>query len=201
MSNDRTPFQKVDVKDNILNIATHIFGKIGFKQTTVDEIAKAAQKGKSTIYHYFKSKEDIFRAVVEKEAQTLRTKLVSVVSEDLPPEEKLKKYILTRLVEFKSMINFYRAVKDDYLSHLSFIEDIRKKYDKEEVMLFKMILMEGESQGVFDINDINLAAEATSVVLKGLEYPMLFGNEAMEKVDGKLDEVLNMIFHGILKRP
>ena len=62
---------KDDVSEIILNSAKTIFARYGFKKTTMDEIAQAARKGKSSIYHYFKSKEDIFKAIVEKEADEL----------------------------------------------------------------------------------------------------------------------------------
>ena len=45
---------------------------VRFRKTTMDEIAQAARKGKSSIYYYFTSKEDIFRAIVEKETKMLR---------------------------------------------------------------------------------------------------------------------------------
>jgi AcrR family transcriptional regulator len=58
--------QKDEVRDKIVSVASKIFTRFGFKKTTMEEIAMASKKGKSSIYYYFNSKEDIFRAVVEK---------------------------------------------------------------------------------------------------------------------------------------
>ncbi len=43
-------------RENILKIAREIFSKYGFKKTTLDDIANAVRKGKSSLYYYFKSK-------------------------------------------------------------------------------------------------------------------------------------------------
>ena len=52
----------------IVEIAKDIFARFGFKKTTVEEIAKAARKTKSSLYYYFNNKEEIFQAVIEHEA-------------------------------------------------------------------------------------------------------------------------------------
>ncbi|RLD78380.1 MAG: TetR/AcrR family transcriptional regulator, partial [Bacteroidetes bacterium] len=69
-----------DIKENILDVAQSIFRKYGFKKTTMDEIAKAARKGKSTLYYYFKSKEEIFAAVIEKEGNYMQNELMRIVT-------------------------------------------------------------------------------------------------------------------------
>ena len=57
---------KADEKKRIITkVAQKIFSKYGLIKTTVDEIAKAARMGKASLYHYFKSKEDIFKEVVD----------------------------------------------------------------------------------------------------------------------------------------
>ena len=48
-------------RENILRTAREIFSKYGYKKTTLDDIANAVRKGKSSLYYYFSSKEDCFR--------------------------------------------------------------------------------------------------------------------------------------------
>ena len=51
---------KKDIKkETILAVAEKFFARFGIRKTTMDEIAKMARIGKSTLYYYFKSKEDI----------------------------------------------------------------------------------------------------------------------------------------------
>ena len=67
------------VQAQIVEKAQALFARFGFRKTTMDEIAQAAHKGKSTIYHYFQNKEEIFRAVVEKEANELKKRLIRLL--------------------------------------------------------------------------------------------------------------------------
>jgi AcrR family transcriptional regulator len=51
---------------DILEAAEKIFFKKGFESATMNEIAREAELGKGTIYLYFKGKDDVHRAIVEK---------------------------------------------------------------------------------------------------------------------------------------
>lgn len=51
--------------DELLAAALAVFGERGFRQTTLEEVAARAGVSKGTVYLYFASKDDLFRAVVE----------------------------------------------------------------------------------------------------------------------------------------
>ena len=51
----------------IIDAAKKLIQQYGLNKTTMEDIAKAAGKGKSTLYYYFKSKEDIFDEVIKQE--------------------------------------------------------------------------------------------------------------------------------------
>ena len=55
------------VKDHIINSSVAVFKKLGFDKVTMDNIAKAANKGRSTLYYYFKNKHEVFEQVAEME--------------------------------------------------------------------------------------------------------------------------------------
>ena len=56
--------KKDTVREEILTVAQDIFSRYGYKKTTLDDIAQAIRKGKSSLYYYFSSKEDLFQAVI-----------------------------------------------------------------------------------------------------------------------------------------
>ncbi|MBK9355839.1 MAG: TetR/AcrR family transcriptional regulator [Bacteroidales bacterium] len=189
---------KDEVKEAIVNVARHIFSRFGFKKTTMDEIAVASRKGKSSIYYYFSSKEDIFRAVVEKEASILKHDLVKATKDAGSPSQKLKIHVLVRMRSMEKLANFYSAIKDDYLSHLDFIDNIRKKYDHEEIQMMESILTEGVENGMFEIEDTSLAAIAIVTALKGMEIPLFWDVEEKD-IERRLDHLIHILFNGILK--
>ena len=83
------PHSKNDMKEIIINASRNIFARFGFKKTTVDEIANSLYKTKSFIYHYFKSKEEIFQSVVEKESAVLKEEIINAVNLEENPQKKL----------------------------------------------------------------------------------------------------------------
>jgi AcrR family transcriptional regulator len=190
---------KDEVKEAIVNVARHIFSRFGFKKTTMDEIAIASRKGKSSIYYYFASKEEIFQAVVEKEAEILKQELIKAFNETDSPEHKLKMHVIIRMRTMGKLANFYSAIKDDYLGHLDFIEKIRRKYDQEEIQMMESILSEGVKNGIFEIDDTPLAAIAIVTALKGMEIPLFWGVEEKD-LESRLDHLIHILFHGVMKR-
>lgn len=195
---------KYDINDDVgkalLAAATGIFARYGYQKTTVDDLAKAAGKGKSTFYYYYKSKEEIFRDVIEKEAQILRGKLIEAISIKGNAIKKMKNYVITRLSSFDKLVNFFSALKNEALQHFDFIEEVRSKYDAEQVNIIKMIFLEGIKENVIELDDIDLASESVAVVLKGLEYHLIFDKTKGKIEEKKIDKIIDLIFKGLAKR-
>jgi AcrR family transcriptional regulator len=191
--------QKDAVRSGIIKVASKIFTRFGYKKTTMEEIAQASRKGKSSIYYYFPSKEDIFRAVVEKEAEELKKDLQKAVSILEDPIDQLKTYILFRMHKLKTLTNFYAALKSDSLAHLQFIEQIRKDYDRREIEVVTGILKEGMEKEEFVIDDPELAAVALVTAMKGLEIP-LFIRKEHGNIEERLDNLIQFLFYGLVKR-
>jgi AcrR family transcriptional regulator len=191
--------QRDEVRIKIVEIARNVFTHFGFKKTTMEEIALASRKGKSSIYYYFSSKEDIFKAVVEKEAEELKEELRISILEIDDPIERLKIYITVRMRKLKKLTNFYTALKSDYLGHLEFIEEIRKRYDKDEVKVVAGIIQDGIERGKFSVEDPQLSAVAIVTAMKGLEIP-LFINKEHGNFENRLNNLINFLFYGIVTR-
>ena len=190
---------KDEIREQIVEAARHIFSRFGFKKTTMDDIALGVGKGKSSIYYYFTSKDQVFQAVVEKEITSLRQELVKVIDSNLKPIDKIQSYITVRMTKFGEMTNFYQAIKNELLAQLDFIDQIRKKYDEDEVNLVDSILKEGIEKNEFDIEDSRLAASVIVTAMKGLEMP-LFWQNGNDDLETRIKNVLKILFNGILRR-
>jgi len=189
-----------DEKHNvILIVARKLFSRYGLRKTTVDEIAREARVGKGTIYNYFKSKEEVFQAVVEEEAQIFKNEIKKAVASQTTPEKKIRAYVITRMHIINQLANFYSSFKDEYLEYYSFIEKIREKYTDYEVFTIKEILKEGVNKKVFSIKDLDLAAFAVVIAMKGLEYYWATETDPLE-AEKKIDILLKIFFNGILRR-
>ena len=185
--------QKDEIRTRIVKVASRIFTRFGFRKTTMEEIAMASRKGKSSIYYYFNSKEDIFKAVVEKEADELKNDLEIAISKVDDPIEKLRTFVLFRMHKLGTLTNYYAALKNDYLGSLEFIESIRSEYDQNEIKILRSILQTGIDEGKFNIEDPELAAVAIATAMKGLEIP-LFIKKEHGNIEDRLDNLINFLF-------
>jgi AcrR family transcriptional regulator len=73
----------------VLDAARSLFGRQGYAQTSVEEIADAARVTKGAVYHHFTGKEALFRAVyaeVEAEAQA---RVVAAGDPGAPPVDQI----------------------------------------------------------------------------------------------------------------
>ena len=191
---------KEEVRAHIVRIARKIFTRYGFRKTTMEEIASSAKKGKSSIYYYFKSKEEIFRAVVEKEADELKQQLERTICKDDAPVDKLRTYILFRLHHVRTVENFYAALNDEYLAHMDFILEIRRNFDMEERQVVRGILEEGMGDGSFQVTSSEIGAIAITTMMKGLELPLLLSDAHKQDRQELLEDLIRVLFYGIIRR-
>ena len=81
----------------LVDEARVLFAKKGLENTTMNDIAVSSGKGRRTLYTYFKSKEDIYYAVIESELERLSDKLDEVAAKKIRPQEKVIELIYTHL--------------------------------------------------------------------------------------------------------
>ena len=190
---------KEEVRKKIIITSAQIFSRYGFKKTTMDEIAGALKMGKSSVYYYFKSKEEIFEAVVLLEANILRNELTKAIKSVESPVEKMRNYVFVRMKSFEKLSNYYNAIFDKNLDHFNFIETIREKYDREELAILRLILYHGARKKAFNVKNSEYTALAVQTALKGLEVP-LFWKKRELNIEDRLNGILDVLFNGILKK-
>ncbi len=191
---------KEEYRRRIILTASKIFSHYGFRKTTMDEISRALKKGKSSIYYYFSSKEQIFEAVVLYEANQLRMRLTNAIKEVDSPPDKLRNYIYIRMREFAKLSNYYNAIFDKELDHYDFIENIRSRYDREELAILRLLVYVGKSRGVFSVKESEYTAMAIQTMLKGMEVPLFWSRREID-INSRFEAILNLIFNGIIIKP
>jgi len=190
---------KEEFRRKVILTAGQIFSRYGFRKTTMDEIAGALKIGKSSIYYYFDSKEEIFEAVVRHEANILRNELTTSIKSVESPVDKMRKYVFVRMKAFEKLSNYYNAIFDKNLDHFDFIEAIREKYDREELAILRLILYDGARKKVFSVKNSEYTALAVQTTLKGLEVP-LFWKKRELNLEERLTAILDVLFNGILQK-
>ncbi|MGF1586833.1 MAG: TetR/AcrR family transcriptional regulator [Bacteroidales bacterium] len=191
--------KKEEKRENIISAAGRVFGQQGFKEARMEKVAEEAGMGKSSLYYYFLSKEELFEAVVEREAEYLKAEIIKATKDITDPYKRMKIYVIARMKAFNKSINLYTAVKTNYLDHLPFIDKVRTKYDKEEMKMVESILKDGVRNNRFKLVNTELATIAIVTAIKGLEYNIII-RDGSAKLEQQVEQLLMFLFYGIVKR-
>ena len=191
---------KDEVREQLVQAARQVFVRFGYKKTALDDIAREARKGKSTIYYYFKSKDDIFKAVIDAEAEIRAKTIDDQISMIDDPQQKLKTYIYVRMLTLKKVGNYYEAIKNDLLDNLYFVNSLRTNHFDAEINLVKELLLEGIEKEVYTIQNPELTAKTIVTLLQGFEVPIILKNLSDEELQKSVDEMLNILFFGIVSK-
>jgi AcrR family transcriptional regulator len=181
---------------NILNVASKIFGKYGYKRTTIDEIARTAHKAKGSVYYYYVSKEDLFKEVVEQELNVLKVELTKITETKDDAVTKLKNYLVIRMRLLNNAVNYHETLRSNILNHLDFVEEVKNEFYKYEAILLSKIMQEGVENKLFKPIDYKMACEVLIMVTKGLEIPFFLQNKYKE-LESKSEELFTLLMTGL----
>ena len=184
----------------LVDIARQLFAKNGVNETTMNDIAVASQKGRRTLYTYFKSKEEIYMAVVESELEMLSEALEKVASEKIAPDLKILKMIETHLDTIKLIVRRNGTLRASFFRDIWRVERVRRKFNLNEINLFKQILIEGKEQGLFNVDNVDILANILHYCIKGIEVPYIRGKIGEDLEDQKGWEYVARIVYGALGR-
>lgn len=162
-------------RQKLVDVARQLFAKNGIANTTMNDIAKSSGKGRRTLYTYFKSKDDVYYAVIESELERLSDKLDEVASKRIKPQDKIIELIYTHLSMIKETVMRNGNLRAEFFRNIWMVEKVRKNFDEDEIELFRKVYAEAKEDGEFDIDNVELVADITHYCIKGLEVPFIYG--------------------------
>ena len=119
--------EEVRSSTRILQNALQLFSSKGYEATSVREICEASGLTKPTLYHFFGSKEGVYRALVEGALQEFSAALLAELTEVL--EEAFQKRASTLGADlFRQMGRFIllQVMDTAWVDHLTYLEQLRK---------------------------------------------------------------------------
>ena len=167
----------------LVDVARQLIAKNGVDNTTMNDIAVASTKGRRTLYTYFKSKEEIYVAVVESELDKLSEALDKVAAEKIAPDLKILKLIETHLDAIKLIVRRNGTLRASFFRDIWQVERVRRNLNLHEIALFKQVLTEGNNMGLFDVDNVDILADILHYCVKGIEVPYIRG-----KIGDNLDD-------------
>ena len=201
----RTKAQVTQLRDErkaqLLQATSNVFSRIGFHAANVSDVAIEAGVSQGTIYHYFKSKDDLFMAVFEAwETESFYQEVRAAAFGSASAAEQLRQLaygIGVRMAEARELL----PANVEFWSHIyrnaAIKESFRQIFSGLRTTLAKLI-QDGIAQGEFVSIDPNAAASLFIAIYDGLILQWLADPKSMDwKKESKT--LVDLMLHGLLK--
>jgi AcrR family transcriptional regulator len=189
--------------EELLEAAIEVFGEFGFRAATLEQVARRAGVSKGTVYLYFTSKEDLFRAMVEKKVIPLIEACEASVRDHAGDSSALLTQMIHRLWEAISrpdMIRLARIIQ----SELTHFPELKRLYFEQVIQrqrrLLRSIAERGVAAGEFRSEAVQLVPMMVpSLVVHLNQYRFLFGDldEGLPPSEASRDLVLSLVLDGV----
>lgn len=189
-------------RDKFIEVARQLFARKGVENTTMNDIASASDKGRRTIYTYFKNKRDIYNAVVESESDKLLVNLRLIVAKQASAEEKLREYVAVRFETMREIVSRNGSLRAGFFRDVRKVDRARKHISKKEIALLREILEEGVKAGEFEIKDMENAAIIITHTIQGLDVTYIRDSLSDQGIDQEnlAEDFSRLLLNGLLKR-
>ena len=183
-------------KDMLIEVSRDLFATKGKRNVTMNDIAEASKKGRRTLYTYFNNKEEIFKAVINKELECFLNELTQAYQQDYEPDEKLRRHIILHLDAIKFIVNRNGSLSADFFRDIYQVERARRKVDLAEIQIIRDIIHQGIQKKIFRRMDVDLSSVIIFHAIKGLEVPYIRKSLTNTFEENK-DQIIEYIFDGI----
>ena len=158
--------RSLETRAAILAAAGKIFAKSGLAGARTDAIAAAAGVNKALLYYYFKSKENMYEAVVEDHFSGFNRQALEVLTAPGPARAILLRYVSLHF-DFISARHRYASLhQQTMMAGGKFAERLVKKYFRPRSEAFDKLLERGMQSGEFHRTDrFNMAVSVVSLIV------------------------------------
>jgi AcrR family transcriptional regulator len=216
LQREREEWRRRQFRHSILEAAEQIIVRKGYQKMTMDDIARGAQLSKATLYHYFRSKEELALEILGHFFEAINEEVQKISLLPLSAKEKLKKGIRFYLQFNQDKENISRMLITDrtFVEKMKiFVTDEKKlASDAERQFITKMksrrkeildrvagFLREGVAAGEFRRIDISTAVTFLESLLQGYCH-VRYWHERAYSVKEATEIIQNYFLQGIQKK-
>jgi AcrR family transcriptional regulator len=149
------------IRDEILDAAERFLADLGYAKVTMEDVAREAGVGRTTIYLHFKTKEEVALAVLDRvHARNLEHLRRIAAESEGAPLERVRRILMERLRYGFEHGRWRREDADMHAAIRSVYVHRREKYLENETGLLAEVLRAGVERGEFVVDDVALATRA-----------------------------------------
>lgn len=147
----------------LVSAAATLFREKGFKETTLDDIARMAGTDRSSLYYYISDKQDLFYEVVTKAMEAITDKVEAIARSDSGVVDKLTDVVVAIMLSYESNYpSLFVYVQEDMTKiggRTEHLADLGRRVDRVVLKLLK----QGVAQGIFR-KDISPRIAASAIL-------------------------------------
>lgn len=187
-------------REEILRAATHVFASRGFAGSDVQVIADRLNLGKGTLYRYFRTKQDLFLAAVDRGMQQMDERMQRATEGIEDPLDRLRAAVRAYLAffdehpEFVELIIQERAVFRDRKKPTYFIHQERNI--EPWIDLLRRMMADGQVRAM----EPRRIADVLTALLYGTMFTNYFSG-ASKSFETQTEEIMDVVLTGILNPP
>jgi AcrR family transcriptional regulator len=133
-------------RTEIVDAARTVFARRGFALGIMDEIAREAGVAKGTLYLYFPSKTEIYKAVLDHDMKTLKKSTLDRLDAAKSLRDKIRAFALVRIERAEANKEFFR-IMDSESGSLSYTRSQYRDWLREPVLRLASAIGKAVEQG------------------------------------------------------
>ncbi len=189
-------------KNQIINAAEGVFTEKGFDQARMDDIAEETGLSKGTLYLYFKSKDDLIIAILDRIFQREFKQFENLSATEVSASEAIWK--ITNLLT-KDILGFQRLIPIVYqflalAFRNKYVQKALKKYINLYVDMLVPIIQRGMDLGEFRTADAREVAIAMGAVIEGTLLLWVY-DKSLVKPEYHIQSGMKLLLEGVQARP
>jgi AcrR family transcriptional regulator len=149
----------------ILTAAQTLFGHYGYRRTSIDDIAQEAGIAKGTVYLYFKSKDDIFRALSQQLSEQVLSAAEAAVHTNGPIEERLRRMLEAKFGFFFELVHRSAHARELIDAKNQLCADLFTQADRRYLRLLTDVIVTATAQGELHPDRVGLEPEAAAKLI------------------------------------
>lgn len=188
-------------KSQIINAAEDVFTKKGFDEARMDDIAEETGLSKGTLYLYFKSKDDLIIAILDRMLQREFKQLENLNQDEISATEAIEK--LTDLLT-KDILGLLRLVPIIYeflalAFRNKYVQAALKKYINRYIDILVPIIQRGIKSGEFRKVDAREVAIAMGAMIEGTLLLWVY-DKTLVKPEYHISTGMKLLLEGVQAR-
>ena len=200
------PIKEDIIQEQILQAAKQLFQVHGLRKVTMDDVARVIGKGRSSLYYYYKSKEEILDAVMDVEIREMLTAIALAVDKAPTAEQKIHAFCATKLNVLREKNAFYNTLDAgmdaDEMSNFNKTKlALHRRIMKQESALLSRVLSYGIEKGelrAMNEQSLEMLIFVLLSSVRGLKREMIIEND-FSGIEPAVGALTQMVIHGLKK--